>query len=315
MSQISYSQPASGVAMGKDTFSISGRLFKTLKLRDEGYEFVDHPNQVLELLRELRIKADLFSFTQRLSEPIVRYHYYSEVDSLAVLSISTYEHWWKKQINDKTRNMVRKAEKKGVVLRMVEFSDELVAGIQSIHDEQPIRQGKPFKHYGKPFEIVKRDHSSFLDRSDFIGAYFEGELIGIVKLVHQGVWSNLMQIISKIAHREKAPTNALIAKAVQVCAERGISQLQYGQWSSRGIGDFKLHHGFERREVPRYFIPLNGKGRLMLRFGLHRSLLDAFPPHMVDFLMDMRTKWYHFKFRDHRFKGAVAQLAEHRAKA
>src|SRR5688572_10353358 len=296
-------QSSSASVLGEQTFITSGSFLRTLKLRDEGYEFIDNPEELLRKLRERHVAADILTFTQRSTESSRKFEYYSEFDALAVLSITNYSDWWSKQINDKTRNMVRKAGKKGVEIRIVDFDDELVAGIQSIHDEHPIRQGKPFKHYGKPFNIVKRDHSSFLDRSDFIGAYFEGELIGIVKLVHQGGWSNLMQIISKISHREKAPTNALIAKAVERCAEKGVAQLQYGQWSTRGIGDFKLHHGFERREIPRYFVPLTAKGRLMLQCKLYRSPAAIVPSPLLDLVMDIRRKWYHFKFRKYHLGG------------
>jgi hypothetical protein len=284
-------------------FVVSGVLLKTVRLRDEGYDFVDDPHHVLSELKTQRIDADIFVFTQRLSEQSGKYTYLCETESLAVLPITTYDHWWTKQINDKTRNMVRKAAKKGVVLRIAEFNDELVSGIQAIHNEHPLRQGKPFKHYGKPFEIVKRDHASFIDRSVFIGAYFQDELIGVVKLVHQGEWANLMQIISKLSHRERAPTNALIAKSVEICAERNVPQLQYGQWSTRGIGDFKLHHGFRRRDVLRYFIPLTAKGRIALKCKAHRSPSTMLPSRLVNFMMDMRTKWYHFRFRNYPFPG------------
>jgi hypothetical protein len=303
MGQQSSNQRAPSAVVDNIELVTFGRFFRTLRLRNEGYEFIDQPERSLQQLRDQRVNADLFAFTQRLSEPSLKYPYYSESDSYAVLSVSTYDHWWKKQINDKTRNMVRKAEKKGLVIRVAEFNDELVAGIQGIHDEHPLRQGKPFKHYGKPFEIVKRDHATFLDRSTFIGAYLGHELVGMIKLVHQGAWASLMQIISKISHREKAPTNALMAKAIAVCAERGIPELQYGQWSRRGIGEFKLHHGFERKEIPRYFVPLNAKGRFMLRCKLHRSAVSMLPTRVESLIWDVRSKWYYFKFRNHQLKG------------
>lgn len=289
--------------MGEKTFITNGRLLRTVRLRDEGYEFIDRPEEVIDQLRLRPNKADIFTFTQRLSETSPTFPYDFEFDGVAVLPITTYSNWWTKQINDKTRNMVRKAGKKGVEIRVVDFNDELIAGIKSIHDEHPLRQGKPFKHYGKPFDTVKRDHSSYLDKSDFIAAYSGTELIGIVKLVHQGSWSCLMQIISKISHREKSPTNALLAKAVEICSERGVPLLQYGQWSSRGIGAFKLNHGFERREVPRYFVPLTPVGKLGLKCGLHRNPANLLPPAVLNFLMDTRSRWYNFRFRRYQLTG------------
>jgi len=305
----------SALIIGQRQLVVTGGFFRTVRLQAEWYEFVDSPEWFLEQLKAQKVNADLLTFTQRLSKTVPEFPFHSEGDSLAVLRIASYDKWWKEQINDKTRNMVRKAAKKGVVIRLVKFDDELVSGIESIYNESPIRQGKPFRHFGKPFEIVKSAHSTFLDRSDFIGAYYEGELIGFVKLVHQGEWSSMMQILSKMSHRDKAPTNALLAKAVETCAERGVPQLQYGIWSTRGIGDFKMHHGFERIEVPRYYVPLTAKGRLVVRSGLHRGAAEFMPQRALDYFISLRSRWYNFKFRNCRTNGAVAQMAERRAKA
>ncbi len=64
-----------------------------------------------------------------------------------------------------------------------------------------------------------------------------------------------------ISERDKAPTNALIAKAVEICAEAGVGLLQYGIWSRRSMGAFKKHNGFQAVEVPRYYVPLNWRGK------------------------------------------------------
>jgi len=187
--------------------------------------------------------------------------------------------------------MIRKSQKKGLDVRVIEFTDEFVKGIEEIYNESPMRQGKPFIHYKKDFQTLKRDHITYLERSEFIGAFYQGELIGFVKLVHGNGVSNLMQIISKIGHRDKAPTNALIARAVEICAQRGVPYLHYGVWSRRGLGDFKIHHGFERFDVPRYFVPLNVKGKLILALRLHRKISEHLPGNCADFLAGLRTKW------------------------
>ena len=69
-------------------------------------------------------------------------------------------------------------------------------GITKIYNESPMRQGKPFWHYGKDFETVRRENATFLNRSYFIGAYFENELIGFIKLVYEKNFASMMQIIS-----------------------------------------------------------------------------------------------------------------------
>jgi len=272
--------------------TVSRRFPRTVRLRAEYYEFVDEPERFLQQLAEQKVPADLFTFLQRPGDPTPRFPYPHEFDHIAVLRIDTYEKWWKQQINDKTRNMVRKASKKGVTIRCSEFNDELVKGIQTIYNESPIRQGKRFRHYGKDIETLRREHATFLDRSSFIGAYFDGQLIGFIKLVHQGDTSNLMQVLSLISQRDKSPTNALIAKAVEICAERRCPYLQYGTWSRRSFGDFKLHHGFERMEVPRYFVPLSLVGRCALRLRLHRELAAYIPRSCLDVFASLRAKWY-----------------------
>jgi hypothetical protein len=286
-----------GIIVDERRVRVTGRFFRTAHMADEWYEFVDDPQTFLDRLKESEVKADMFTFLQGIPDLRPKYTgYHLDWDSIAVLPIETYDKWWTGQINDKTRNMVRKSRKKGVDIRLATFDDQFVGGIVSIYNECPIRQGKPFKHFGKNFATVRKDSMSFSDRSDFIGAYFCDELIGFAKLVYLGASASLMQIISKMSHRDKAPTNGLIAKAVEQCAQSGVSHLHYGVWSRGSLGDFKIHHGFKRFDIPRYYVPLNGKGRFILFLGGQRSLRDRLPESALNFLTTMRSKWYGFKY-------------------
>lgn len=276
--------------------AVSGRLLKTAGLRAEHYEHVTDPDAFCRGLKAAKVRADLFTFLQPVADRSVRFSFYSENDPISVMPITTYEHWWNKQINGKTRNMIRKAEKAGVQLRVCELTDDFVKGIQGIYNESPLRQGKRFLHYGKDLETLKRDHLSYVEISDFVGAFHKDEMIGFIKLVHTEGMSHLMQIISKIDERDKAPTNALIARAVELCAARGASLLHYGLWSARGLGEFKKHHAFDRYDLARYFVPLNAKGRLMLRFKMHHKLSERVPEKWVDALAEVRSKWNTFRY-------------------
>ena len=282
---------------GKDV-TVVGRFPRVAKLHAEYHECIADPAAFLARLKESGVRADVFTFLAPVSDPVARHDYLMQPDAVAVLHIDTYQKWWKEQISDKTRNMVRKAPKKGVVIRVVEFDDELARGIHAIYDECPMRQGRPSAHYGKDFETIKRAHATFVERSVFIGAYLDGKLIGFIKMIlHGGDSASLMQIISMISHRDKAPTNALLGKAVEICAERGIRHLQYGVWSRRSLGDFKKHHGLVRVELPRYFVPLNWRGRLALGMRMHRKLVDFIPGAWQDAFVDLRSRWYSFKYR------------------
>lgn len=270
---------------------IRGKLPRMLQLQNEYYDPIPNADSVVDtVMKGFGRKADIFTFVQDVANTEPKYKYYMELDGAAVLRLTTYDHWWKKQIIDKTRNMIRKASKAGVEIKVVPFSDDVVNGIMSIYDESPYRQGRPFLHYKKGFDAIKASHITYVERSDFIGAFFEGKMIGFIKLVHSNGFSNLMQILSMVEHREKAPTNALIAKAVEICTAKNVPLLHYGMWSRRTMGDFKKKHGFERFEVPRYFIPLNVKGRALLSTGFHRPLKERLPEDYVDKLAEVRTK-------------------------
>jgi hypothetical protein len=287
---------------GKE-LSIRGALIRTGFIDGEGYQFLDDPEAAVQALRESAPRMDLFTFIQRLSDTSPKYQYAMEWDNMAALHVSTFENWMKHQIDFKVRNKVRKAEKNGVVVREVPYDDTLVQGIHAIYNESPVRQGKRFWHYGKDPEAVRRMNGTFLDQSIFIGAYFEGNLIGFVKLVsdeNRGQ-AGLMQIISMIQHRDKAPTNALVAQAVRSCAQREISNLwyanfSYGKKQPDSLADFKRHNGFQKVELPRYYVPLTLTGRMALRLGLHHGIANHIPEPVAATYRKIRSFWYTKKF-------------------
>jgi hypothetical protein len=279
-----------------DRLIISGRVVRIAQPHSEPFYPLEDPELFLKSFRPTDVPADLFTFAQRVSEPMPRFSYCRHLDTEAVLEVETFEKWWKQTVNDKTRNMVRKAGKKGVSIEVADYTDDLVHGIKRIYDECPVRQGKKSRHYGKNFEQIRTEHATFLDRSEFIAAHFEGRLIGFAKVVFESDFASIMNLIALIGERDKAPTNALLAKVVERCASRGINLLHYGVWSRRGFGDFKLHHGFKCRHIPRYYIPLTTKGDFALRLGLHRPLTARLPEPWIDWLAAMRTRWYAWRY-------------------
>ena len=283
---------------GKEVW-IDGSLIRIAHIDGEGYQFLEDPEAALEALRRSRTRIDLFTFIQKLSDVSPKYGYPMEWDNMAALPVSTFEHWMTRQIDSKVRNMIRKAEKNGVVVREVAFDDTFTRGIQAIYNEAPVRQGKPFWHYGKNLEAVRKMNATFMDGSIFIGAFFQDNLIGFVKLVFDKDRSQagLMQILSMIRHRDKAPTNALIAQAVRSCALRGIPYLwyanfSYGKKQADSLADFKRHNGFERVDLPRYYIPLTVAGQMALRLGLHHGVTDWIPEPLAATYRRIRGLWY-----------------------
>lgn len=278
---------------------IDGRLIRIGFIDGEGYQFLDDPDEALRSLRSAGARVDLFTFIPRLSDTSTKLNYPTELDNMAALPVSTFDEWMTRQIDFKVRNKVRKAAKNGVVVREVPFDDDYVRGIHAIYNESPIRQGKPFWHYGKDLEAVRKMNATFMDRSIFIGAFIEDKLIGFVKLVFDENRSQagLMQIVSMIGHQDKAPTNALVAQAVRSCAEREIpylwyANMSYGKKQRDGLADFKRHNGFQKIELPRYYVPLTVAGRLALRLGLHHGMTDWIPEPVAATFRKIRKQWY-----------------------
>jgi hypothetical protein len=281
------------------TFIISGKFLKTAGLRrekEEWLEDVNDPETLRAALKNASVKIDLLRFWQRIPDITPKFQYYKEWRQVAAIPVTDYKHWFEKQINPKARNKVRKTSKYGVVIAETELSDQLVRDIMGIFNQSPVRRGKRFWHYGKDFETVKREMSLDLDESIFVTAYYEKELIGFIKLLLSDRYALLTLILDKTNHRNKAPMNGLIAKAVEICAHRKIPYIIYMMWRRGEHGQFQESTGFERMEVPEYYVPLTLKGGIALRLGLHKGLRGAIPERVMVWLLALRAKWYAFRY-------------------
>jgi hypothetical protein len=283
------------VRVRDQTFIISGKIAKTAALRrdkDEWLEDVNDPKEVSRALKKAPIKIDFLRFWQRIPQTEPRFGYYREWRHVAAIPVTEYKHWLQKQISPKARNKIKKAAKFGVVIQETELNDELVRGIMDIFNQSPVRRGKRFWHYGKDFETVKKEMSLDLSESIFITAYYGKELIGFIKLLLADRYAMLTLILDKINHRGKAPMNGMIAKAVEICAQRKIPYIVYMMWRRGGHGEFQESNGFERIPIPEYFVPLTFKGAIALRLGLHRGIRGLIPERIMIWLLALRGKWY-----------------------
>lgn len=282
---------------------VEGRLIRIAHLDGEWYQFVDDPNGAIAVLGDVRPRVDLFTFIQKLSDPAPRYGYCLEWENMAALRISTYENWHTQEINSYVRKAIRKSKRRGVTVNEVPFNDALIEGISRIYNETPIRQGRRFWHYRKDLESLRKMKATFLDRSIFLGAFFEDKLIGFAKIVtnEDGGQAGFMHILSMSQHGDKAPTNALIAQAVRSCAERRIPYLFYGNFSygknkHDGLSEFKHRNGFQKIDVPRYYVPLTMAGRAALALGFHHRVVERIPEPVAATYRKIRSRWYALRF-------------------
>ena len=279
---------------------ITGRWIKMAEVHDEEWaiEEVDDPAQCVAALGR---SADIFTFTQKPPATASRFPYFHEEESIAAIPLHSYQQWWE-GLPQVTRKNVRRAQKRGVEVKVLPFNDELIRGIIDVNNDSPVRQGRRYTHYMKSFEQVKLDHVAFVERSDFVCAFLGAEMIGFLKIVYRGRVASILQLTPKLSHSDQRPANAMLAKAVERCAERGVDCVTYGNFNygNKGntpIREFKERNGFEEILVPRYYVPLTAWGAFCLRTGLHRGLLGILPQRAIALLVSLRALLYN---RNHR---------------
>ena len=280
------------------TIITAGRWPKVASVHDERFAESEFSEQAsfVDALKQTGLKADIFTFAQTLPDVVPGHSFYLEWDNLAVIPISTFSDLWERRISATRRNDVRKSAKIGLVVKETELTDDLITGIVRINNETPVRQGKPFWHFNKSFAEVKSENSTYPERNIFLGAYYEDELVGVVRMIRAGRIAHIAVFLSTTRHRDKRVANAMIAKAVEACAQTGMSHLVYGQYvyndARSSLTEFKRINGFEQILVPRYFIPLTWRGEVAMQLGLHRGFARRLPEPLLAQLLRWRSRWY-----------------------
>ena len=281
------------------TVVVTGKWIRTAQIKDEEVVEgvpVEDPESFITKLEESELQADLFTFAQRPPEITLKYDYRFKWVNWAAVPTTCFKDWWENRLPQESRKNVRRAAKRGVVVRVVPFNDDLVKGIHRIYNETPIRQGKRFWHFGKDLDTLRGELATYLDRSEFIGAYWNEELIGFLKMVYVNRVATLFHIISMNEHYDKRPMNALIAKAVDFCEQKGISHFIYGQFvygnkHQSSLLEFKRRNGFEQINFPRYYVPLTVKGRLFVRLKLYKGVGGLVPEPILQTALSCRA-WF-----------------------
>jgi hypothetical protein len=278
---------------------VTGKWIRTAEVKDEGVMeggTIEDPNLFITKLKESDLAADLFTFAQRPPEITPKYNYHREWDNWAAIPTACFEDWWE-NLPQVSRKNVRRAGRRGVVVKVIPFDDDLVKGVHRVYNSIQVRDGRLFWHYGQDVDSVRRSLATYLDRSEFIGAYLGEELIGFLKMVHVDDTATIFHIISMDEHYDKRPQNALIAKAAEVCAQKAISHLIYGKFiygnkHRSSLVEFKRRNGFQQVNFPRYYIPLTPRGELFVRLRLYRGLSGLLPEPILYVALSCRD-WYY----------------------
>jgi len=261
-----------------ETIAVRKKLF--FKVASDTKEYTRDIIPTDDFIAKLgEIGADIFTFIERKWCNSIRNPprlWLETEDNIALLRVTTFDEWWK-NIGKKTRNMVRKAEKSGVKTKVVEPSEELAEGIWKVYNETPIRQERGFPHYGIQLQAVING-IRLSQNCIYVGAYFQEELAGFIQLIHSQDVALISQILSLQKHWDKAVNNALVAEAIEICANKKIRWIMYGRMGNHpSLDKFKQSNGFSRFPVTRYYVPITKKGRIAVKMGFHQEIKDVLP--------------------------------------
>ena len=283
------------------TIRVTGRFIRHAAVHDQLYlenGIVSNPAATIDAIRKWDAQVDVFEFIQLFTDPDPKYAYRYEMDNLAVMPITDYEAWLSQTIKKDVKENLRRSRRDGVEVRCCDHNLGFAQAVKRLYDQIPLRQGRPFWHHGKDAETILAESGHYRDRSEFIGAFVGDELIGFLKMVYVGSYAKTMYVITNDRHFRLRPANALIAKAVEVCAAKGIRYFNYGQYEYPGkanssLTTFKARHGFRRFDFPKYYVPLTFKGRVYIYFGLHRGFRRLLPNRVLSGLLAARSAVQH----------------------
>lgn len=261
-----------------ETLYVRKRTF--IKLASDIQEYEKNATPTDEFIEKLwERNNDVYTFLDRkwccpISNPPCNWK--KEDDNVGMLEIKDFRSWWQ-AVGKKTRNMARKAEKSGIKVSVIGPTEKLAQGIWKIYNETSIRQERAFPHYGESLELITANMYAAKNNT-FVGAYLEDDLVGFLQILHGVNIAIISNILALQKHWDKGVNNALIAKAVEVCASKGERWLMYGRIGNHpSLDRFKESNGFVKFPISRYYVPVTSKGRTAIKLGLHKELKDALP--------------------------------------
>jgi hypothetical protein len=290
-----------GIGINGDILITTGKHLKIAKIRGEEMREreIEDPELYVAGLRTDKdriLRADLFTFTQKLPVTQPRYSYPFEWESVAAIQLGRFKQWWE-ALPQETRKNVRRSQKRGVEVLIKELDQDVIEGIRAVNDDSPMRQGVKNAYYGLSSADTRQRYGEFEGRCDFICAYSGEDMIGFLHLVYREDTAAILNLTAKPSQFDKRPANALVAKAVEICEARGISHISYGLYNygnkrDSSLREFKVRNGFKEILVPRYFVPLTLWGRLCMKANLHRGLIGNLPPWVISTGLRARALWY-----------------------
>lgn len=156
-------------------------------------------------------------------------------------------------IGDKSRNMIRKAQRLGYVHRQVDPA-QFLDDVFEIRTSDPMRQGRPLPEYFKirPARVLEPafENNCSLHRDEFYGVFLEDKLVAYATIFFYGELGQVNHILGHKEHLSHGIMNLLVSELVNNVIKnkpwvRAINYLYPGSAKALdGIGAFKKSIGF-----------------------------------------------------------------------
>ena len=174
---------------------------------------------------------------------------------LSMLKIPSTHNEYLKLVGDKTRNMIRKAEKQGYEIKKFIWNNHL-DDIYNINTSKDVRSsGKMHGWYTEP--VKPRNHNEEEQRYlKYYGVFKEGVLCAYLHIVLCGDYAFFKHFIGHAAHIKYGIMNALLSYAVREYV--GNPQIRWFNYGTDSL--FKKHAGFKEYAT---FIDLEGDQELL----------------------------------------------------
>ena len=152
------------------------------------------------------------------------------------MDLSSEDVIWK-NIHSKNRNMIRKAEKNGIVIKHgqgLELFDDFIKIYNATMDKD---NAEPY-YYFKP-EFYKSIHEDLKDNYEMCWAEYEGKIIAMSIMIFANGRLNYHLSGSDLQYRNLAPSNLLLYKAAMWGMEKGMKTFHLG--GGVGSGEDNLY--------------------------------------------------------------------------
>lgn len=159
-----------------------------------------------------------------------------DLGKTVAMDLTSEEVIWK-NIHSKNRNMIRKAEKNGIVIKHgqgLELFDDFI----KIYNATMDKDNAEAYYYFKP-EFYKSIHEDLKDNYEMFWAEYEGKIIAMSIMIFANGRLNYHLSGSDLQYRNLAPSNLLLYKAAMWGMEKGMNTFHLG--GGVGSGEDKLY--------------------------------------------------------------------------